>query len=814
MDMELKPNFTPRAQEAIISARTVARKLNRRMITSAHLSMSLATLKSSTLASFYSISGTDVDDFISFIDKKLTIGSGSGKGKPYFSSDFKKVLGKAVLQAEKYEHDYVGVEHVLLALLEKEDSLFHIYFKSQGSDISSLALGIKARFVIAQVDPAAPIHRREGSVAQRERRPRQYLSKFSVELNKLAAEGRLDQVIGRDQEIQDVTEVLCRRSKNNPILIGEAGVGKTAIVEGLAQKIATNECTDFLLNKKIYTLDLPAMIAGTKYRGQFEERLKNTIDEVAGDETVILFIDEIHTIVGAGSAEGTMDAANILKPLLARGELMCIGATTDKEYKKTFLKDGALDRRFQPIRVDEPSEEDCLKILRGIKERYEVFHGVFYSDETVEVATNLSNRFISDRQLPDKAIDLLDQAGSKAKIRGFKRPDKAKALEGEIAELYEAESKSSEPHVVIRKREKLLNVYQKIIEEWAEESVNKRVEVLLEDIHEVLTQKTGIPVEDISQSEDGRILNLERSLNKTVIGQNAPIKKICEAITRNKAGLKEDNKPIGSFLFLGGSGVGKTYLAKQLGEMVFGGSKNVIQLDMSEYSEKMSTSRVVGASPGYVGYEEGGSLTEKVRKNPYSVILFDEIEKAHEDVTSLLLQILEEGRLTDNTGREISFRHSIVVITGNIGSSLTKKTNKVGFNFSKNEEQSEREEEIVKEAKKILKPELVNRIESLVIFNNFDKEDLVKITRLECDKLARKTKDKIFNLKFYKGAINLIAEKALKQNDGARPVKGIIRKEIENEMARRLLSKEFSMNVKVSVTARKGKIHFSIKECI
>jgi len=808
--MELKPNFTPRAQEAIINSKKIAEGLKKRVISEDHLCLSVSRIQSLSLIDFYTSCGIKSADLEKFIQKKLKKGENFDNKKPYFSSGYKTILGRALKIAEQFEHDFVGLEHILLAILEKQNCPLTLFLKSQGISSDQASLTIKTRFLISESDMAEKPRSRTEIVPNEPEQASQPAIKYATNLNQLAAEGKFDNVIGREEEIKDMAEVLCRRSKNNPILLGEPGVGKTAVVEGLAQQVVGGKCTDFLLNKTIYALDLAAMIAGTKYRGQFEERLKKSMEEIASNKNIVLFIDEIHTIVGAGSAEGTMDAANILKPLLARGEIMCIGATTRNEYKKTILKDGALDRRFQPILVEEPEKEDCIKILQGIKEKYEKFHGVTYTDTALSLSVELSSRYINDRQLPDKAIDLLDQAGSKAKIRSFKRPEKAVEMENQIADLYSSEEKSSEPHLVIRKREKLIEEYTKLIEDWAEKTAKKKVSVSDQDIYKVLTQKTGIPTEDLSETEKDKILKLEQNLNKSVIGQANAVKTISKSILRSKAGLGDRSKPMGSFLFLGASGVGKSYLAKQISELIFGGQKNLIQLDMSEFTEKSSSSKLLGASPGYVGFEESNSIVDRVKKRPYSVILFDEIEKAHPEVNSLLLQIMEEGCVTDSSGRTASFKNCVIIMTGNIGSDLTKKSNTVGFGASATSKE-DTELKIKEQARRILKPELINRVDSIAVFENFSEENLRKIVELECRKLSTRAEDKLSSIKFNPSIINFIAKEAAKQNDGARPVKKIIKNEIENPLAEKILQSNSIEKISVSISYIKNKVVFKIR---
>jgi len=824
MNMELKPNFTPRAQEVIAASRKLALAYNKRVVNEDHLSLALCKVSTQALDLLFDNFSIDKKNLTIFISKRLKKSNTVPNKKSYFSGGYKSILGGAVLEAEKHEHDYIGVEHILLSIFNKEDSPISSFFSQEGVSLQACILTIRSQFLIS----AASSETLESSRLSSEK---QYLSlsssnpeayaepqskqgKASLKsnyfhcMNHKAAAGKYDEVIGRDKEIEDIAEVLCRRSKNNPILLGEPGVGKTAVVEGLVQEINKGQVTEFLYQKRVYSLDLAGMIAGTKYRGQFEERLKATMEEIQKDENAVLFIDEIHSIVGAGSAEGTMDAANILKPILARGEIMCIGATTQDEYRKTILKDGALDRRFQPIHIDEPDEKSCLNILYALKSRYESFHGVEYPNELLEQAIKLSSRYILDRQLPDKAIDLIDQAGAKAKITAFKRPEAALKIEEEMDLLYAKEETSSEPNVIMKKRDALMKKYQTILEEWAEKTTSQDIIVSESELLQVVSQKTGVPVEDISMSEADKFLNLSKQLKSIVIGQEKAIQTISESIIRNKAGLKDEEKPIGSFLFLGSSGVGKTYLAKQVALLAFGDKKSLIHLDMSEFSEQASTAKFTGAAPGYVGFDSSGAITEKVRKKPHAVLLFDEIEKAHEDVVNLLLQILEEGRLTDSSGRLISFRNTIIILTGNIGGALTKKSNQVGFAAASDSKEAI-SENIKAEARKKLKPELVNRIESFVVFENFSKSDLLSISRLEFEKSLSKVKDKISQQTISKSVYEYIANKAEQENDGARPIKHIIKKEFENELAKKILiNKSFkSLKLKVSVFKNSLKIN-------
>lgn len=820
MNMELKPNFTPRAQEVIAAARKLALSYNKRVVNEDHLSLALSKISTQAFDLIFDSFDLNKKNLSIFIAKKLKKGDVMPTKKSYFSGGFKSILGGAVLEAEKHEHDYIGVEHILLSIFQKEHNSISLFFTENNISLQSCILTIRSQFLISSAttleSSRLASEKQYLSNVEKDIEPSFHSEKQASSLksnyfhcmNHKAAAGKYDNVIGRDKEIEDIAEVLCRRSKNNPILLGEPGVGKTAVIEGLVQEINAGSTTEFLYQKRIYSLDLASMIAGTKYRGQFEERLKATMEEIQKDENAILFIDEIHSIVGAGSAEGTMDAANILKPILARGEIMCIGATTQDEYRKTILKDGALDRRFQPILIEEPDEKSCLNILEALRPRYEVFHGVEYPKELLEQSIKLSSRYILDRQLPDKAIDLLDQAGAKAKITAFKRPEEAIRIEEEMDKLYEKENKSSEPNLIMKKRDSLMKKYQNILEDWAEKTTSQEIKVSESDLLQVVSQKTGVPISDISTSEADRFLNLSKQLKSIVIGQDQAIDEICDTVIRNKVGLQDENKPIGSFLFLGSSGVGKTYLAKQVASLAFGDKKSLIHLDMSEFSEQSSTAKFTGASPGYVGFDSAGAITEKVRKKPHAVLLFDEIEKAHEDVTNLLLQILEEGRLTDSSGRLVSFRNTIVILTGNIGANFTKKSNTVGF--MRDDSASSMHEEIKTQARKKLKPELINRIESFVVFDNFNEKCLLSIAKLELDKSLSRLKDKLNVKSVSKSVYQYIADKALKDNDGARPIKNIIKHDFENILAKEILSKKSFSSLSLRLSVSKGNIKISL----
>ena len=643
---------------------------------------------------------------------------------------------------------------------------------------------------------------------------RSALESFGINYNTLAKEGKFDDVLCPEEVISEITESLCRKTKNNPLLLGQPGVGKTAIVEGLAKRIVSNECAEHLMGHVIFGLDLASMIAGTKYRGQFEERLKNVLKELKQVPSLILFIDEIHTLVGAGSAEGTMDAANILKPTLARGEIRCIGATTLPEYKKTIEKDGALARRFQPIMLDEPSPSDCKKILHSLKLTYEEFHNVIYEEDAINACVELSVKYIHERQLPDKAIDLLDQAGSKLKVMNFKRPAAVQKIEKELETLMEAEddaSSSSEKKLLLRKQDALFEQYKKSVQAWSRKNAKRPPRVTSRHIQELIASKINVPLSQISSSLSTKLTSLEEDLNKKIIGQQSSIKSLAEALIRNKVGLKSDKSPIGSFLLLGASGTGKTHTAQTIAKTLFGSKDNFIKINMTEYSDSFTSSKLIGAAPGYVGYEQAGQLTESVRRSPYSVILFDEIEKAHPNVVQMLLQILDEGLVRDNMGRDINFRSCIIVITGNVGASLTKGKATMAFGGGAELNSESIKADVVAEAKKQFPPEFINRLDDILVFNNFDDESYLKILNLELGKLKKSLKAQNVSLSVYKPALTHLAATAKKENDGARPVERIIQNKISNTLAKRLLTKETDPFCKIIISYKNDQLTFEYK---
>jgi len=835
--MDSKPNFTPRAQRAIKRAKEQAKELSHRTVTLEHLFLGILSLNAGITHELLISLGIDIDSFVRAIKKRLKKGKDSidGKTKFKYSAGIKNVLQIAMTLSNRFNHEYVGLEHILLAMLKYDDSPINKYFAMLGIPQDVIIEQIQQYFQLSQDFsqnmPHSPWSSEEeqgnedpgifGSPPPPQIRPSRKkesgaLEKYGTNFNDLAIAGKFDKIVGRSSEVADLCEILCRRYKSNPILLGEAGVGKTAIIESLAQNIADGNCPEHLLGKVIYSLDLGAMIAGTKYRGQFEERLKQALEEVKSSEHIILFVDEIHTIIGAGSAEGSMDAANMIKPALSRGELICIGATTQDEYKKSITKDGALDRRFQPVFVEEPSEEETLEILKGTKAKYEEFHMVEYSDEVLELVTTLAKKYIHDRRFPDKAIDIIDQAGSRVKIRSFKRPKRAKALEVELEELVKEErelSKIGKSLVDIQNQQReVLIEYTNLLTKWGHRCSKKFSPVKEEDIYRIVSQKVKIPVSQLSQTQNQRLLTLSKSLKKTVIGQDDAINAVVQAMLRSGSGLGEENKPMGSFLCLGPTGTGKTHMAKSISKSLFGEKHKIIQLDMSEYSDKVSASKLIGAAPGYVGYEEGGQLTERISRQPYSVVLFDEIDKAHPEVLQSLLQVLEEGRLTDNFGREASFKNAVIILTGNIGSDLFEKSLSMGFGATNNDNKGEMKDKILDQAKKLLRPELVNRMTEVVVFHKFSDEDFRKIIHLEMKNLKNKLRKKGVKMKLTASIVRHLAEVAQQEDLGARPIKRAIQTLIENKLSELLLSKELDIDHSITFSYKKGEICYSIKE--
>lgn len=882
-------NFTNKAQDAILSAQSMAQERGQQQIDALHLLYVLISQESSVVLTIMQKLGVDVDNLKkkaeSEIKKISTILTPTTFGQFYLTQDMAKVLERARQESMKMQDDFISVEHLFLALLDVKsvarDVLEKINFLSSGSDsntLKSAKLDYESVLkILAQIRGGQRITDPEPESKY------QVIEKYTRNLTDLAASGKIDPIIGRDNEIRRLMQIISRRTKNNPVLIGEAGVGKTAIVEGFAQRVARGNVPEFLKNKEVISLDLGAIIAGTKYRGEFETRIKALLKEIGrAAGRYILFIDELHTLVGAGAAEGAIDASNLLKPALARGELRAVGATTLKEYQKYIEKDLALERRFQPIYVQEPSVDDAIAILRGIKEKYEVHHGVRIKDSAIKAAVELSSRYISDRFLPDKAVDLMDEAGSalrldiesepqelekyneeitkleiekqalkKEKGPGDGYPDKRlKAIARELADIKE---KTKEIRVKLFAEKELINKIKNIrekldvlyyqteiaqreadLEKVAEikygkipmllkeqKSIEQKLvklqkthhflkeEVTEEDIAKVVSRWTGIPVTRLITEEAKKLETMENTLNRRVIGQKEAISAISRAIRRARAGISEENKPLGSFLFLGPTGVGKTETARALAEFLFDDEKAMVRLDMSEYMERHTVSKIIGSPPGYVGYEEAGQLTEKVRRRPYSVILLDEIEKAHPEVFNILLQIFEDGRLTDSKGRTVSFKNTIIVMTSNVGSDFINKMSAIGFNNKQDiVERESMKDKVTDSLKDQFRPEFLNRIDDIVIFNYLKKEEIKQIVDLEMSKVEKRLKAKEISIKISERAKELLAKEGFDLNLGARPLKRVIQRLILDPLSIKIVINEISEGSRVLIDAKNGQIVF------
>src|SRR5687768_1413050 len=756
MSEEAMNNFTPRAQQVLALARKEADRFNHNFVGTEHLLLGLIKLGQGVAVNVLQKIGLDLETVRMEVEK--LVGTGPDQkmiGNIPYTPRVKKVLSLAAKEAKALNHTYVGTEHILLGLLREGDGVAARVLKNMDVDIEQtrqeILKELDPNFNSSEETPAG-----EGEGGQEKSTPEKKgevktpaLKAFGRDLTEIARKGEMDPVIGRKNEIERVIQILCRRTKNNPVLLGEAGVGKTAIVEGLAQEIAKGNVPEILREKRVITLDLELMVAGTKYRGQFEERIKAVMDEIRRAKNIILFIDELHTIVGAGSAEGTMDASNIIKPALSRGEMQCIGATTLNEYRKYIEKDAALERRFQSVKVEAPSIDEAILILKGLRHKYEAHHKVEYTEPALEAAVKLSDRYLTGRFLPDKAIDLMDEAGSRARIGAMTRPPEVKDIEAEIEEIKTRKERAIkdqdfEGAAAMRDKEKhAKEKLEAVLNEWRQTREEKRVTVDEDDILQVVAKWTGIPLKRMEQGEAQKLLTMETDMTRIVIGQSAPVTALCKALRRSRADLKDPKRPIGTFALLGPTGVGKTLLAKTLAETMFGDAKSLIQLDMSEYMEKFTVSRLVGSPPGYVGYEEGGQLTEAVRRRPYAVVLFDEIEKAHPDVMNMLLQILEEGKLTDNVGRAVDFRNTIVLLTSNVGAETIKKQSTIGFSAPSDETNYDKmKEKIMEDAKRAFRPEFLNRLDDIIVFRTMNKPDLIEILDLEIQKVMERLKNR------------------------------------------------------------------------
>jgi ATP-dependent Clp protease ATP-binding subunit ClpC len=814
-------NFTPRAQQVLALARKEADRFNHNFVGTEHLLLGLIKLGQGVAVNVLQKMGLDLETVRMEVEKQVGTGPDQKMiGNIPYTPRVKKVLALAAKEAKNLNHTYVGTEHILLGLLREGDGVAARVLKNLDVDIEQTRQEILKELdpnFTAQEEGAEPAAAGggEGKPEKKGEVKTPALKAFGRDLTEIARKGEMDPVIGRANEIERVIQILCRRTKNNPVLLGEAGVGKTAIVEGLAQEISKGNVPEILREKRVITLDLALMVAGTKYRGQFEERIKAVMDEIRRAKNIILFIDELHTIVGAGSAEGTMDASNIIKPALSRGEMQCIGATTLTEYRKYIEKDAALERRFQSVKVEAPSIDEAIQILKGLRGKYEEHHKAEITDPAVEAAVKLSDRYITDRFLPDKAIDLMDEAGSRARIGAMTRPPEIKALEADMEVIKGKKEKAIreqdfEGAASMRDKEKQTKEkIESVMAAWKSSREEKRVKVDEEDILHVVAKWTGVPVKRMEQGEAARLINMEEEMTHKVIGQKEAVAAISRALRRSRADLKDPKRPIGTFALLGPTGVGKTLLAKSLAESMFGDSKALIQLDMSEYMERHNASRMIGSPPGYIGYEEGGQLTEQVRRKPYSVVLFDEIEKAHPDVMNMLLQILEEGKLTDNVGRVVNFRNTIILMTSNVGAETIKKQSTMGFSPITDESTYEKmREKILEEAKRQFRPEFLNRLDDIIVFRSLTKPDLIEILNLEVTKVLERLKGKNLNLELDAQAKDFLVEKGYDPTYGARPMRRSVERYLEDPLAEELLKGTVREGEIVTVTAEEGKLVF------
>lgn len=811
--------FTQRARNAVIHAQEEARQLNHSAIGTEHILLGVLREGEGVGAKALISMGTDLEKVRIEVTKLIgeKADSQMAAGDLPITPGAKKVFNMSFEEARLQGVNYVGTEHLLLAILHEEDGVAGQVLLSMGVKLDDLR-----EQVLILLGGDTPLaydnnnlgdnQENQGPSAQAKRKQRSKtptLDSFSRDLTKDAGESRLDPVIGRVAEIERVIQILSRRTKNNPVLIGDPGVGKTAIVEGLAQKINENQVPEILANKRVVSLDLSSMIAGTKYRGEFEDRLTKIVNEIKSAGDVIIFIDELHTIVGAGAAEGAIDAANILKPSLARGEFQCVGATTLDEYRKHIEKDAALERRFQPITVDEPTVEESIDILKGLRDRYEAHHGVKISDEAVEAAARLSARYISDRFLPDKAIDLIDEASSRVRLANYILPEELKQKELRLQELIKEKEEAIngqeyEKAAKLRDEEqKLKNEVDSERKEWLNQRSLQFGSVGEEEIAEIVASWTGIPVSKLAAEESERLVNLEGVLHKRLVGQSEAVKAVSRAVRRARAGLKNPKRPIGSFVFLGPTGVGKTELARALAEAMFGSEDAIIRLDMSEYMEKHAVSRMIGSPPGYVGYDEGGQLTERVRRKPYSVILLDEIEKAHPDVFNILLQVLEDGRLTDGHGRTVDFRNTVVIMTSNVGAEFIKQSKQVGFNraIDEAENYNQMKSRVMEQLKNTFRPEFINRVDEMIVFQNLSDEDLIRIIDLLLKDLEQRVEENGYQMEIRDGARKLIMKEGYDPSYGARPLKRALQKLVEDGISEEILKKNVLPGDKILVDA-------------
>lgn len=817
--------FTQKANNALNMAVDAAQDMGHTYVGTEHILLGLVSEESGVAATVLQQNGLSAEDLKDLIERTIGTGSRTVITPDDFTPRTKRVMQTAMVLSARLGHGYVGTEHLLMALISERDGYAIRFLEELNVNINSVLSSLKASMG-ADSEEENQQSGIDGMLNKngQSKGGNNALGKFGRDLTAAAKNGEIDPVIGREEEIQRVIQILSRRTKNNPVLIGEPGVGKTAVAEGLALRIVKGEIPEILKNKKIVSLDLTGMIAGTKYRGDFEERIKAAIDEVKKSKDIILFIDELHTIVGAGSAEGSADAANILKPSLARGDFQVIGATTMEEYRKYIEKDAALERRFQPVTVGEPSQEEAVEILKGLRDRYEAHHKVKITDEAIESAVTLSSRYIADRYLPDKAIDLIDEAASRVRLSSLTYPQEIKELVDKIKKL-ENEKASAvneqdfENAAKIRDKQKEAGAkLEEMKKSWKDKNANVSGEVKGEDIAEIVSQWTGVPVFQLTEEESQRLLKMEDILHKRVVGQNEAVTAVAKAIRRGRVGLKDPKRPVGSFIFLGPTGVGKTELCKALAEAMFGDENAMLRLDMSEYMEKHTVSRLVGSPPGYVGYDEGGQLTEKVRRKPYSVVLFDEIEKAHPDVFNILLQILEDGRLTDSQGRTVDFKNTVIIMTSNVGARLiTDQQNGLGFAFDNPENKKEKTNEEIREAvigelKKLFRPEFLNRVDDIIVFNKLTQEEIKEIAGKLLENLKARLKAVDIDAEFTDEAVTEISNEGYDDTYGARPLRRAITSKIEDALSEKMLENEIKKGDHIVCDFKDGKFTFTPKE--
>ena len=818
----MQSRFTKKAQEALTHAVEAAAMLGHSYIGSEHLLIGLIQAEDGLASTVLLNNDVTADKIMNLVyqliapDNRVSVKEPTG-----YTPRVRKILENASKEATRFQSELIGTEHILIAILKETESVAARLLNTIGVTIKKIYVDT----LVAMGEDANSYREdfQNGKVRGKDKKATQTLDQYSRDLTELAKNGKLDPVIGREEEIKRVIQILSRRTKNNPCLIGEPGVGKTAIAEGLAARIVQGDVPETIKGKRLLTLDLSGMVAGSKYRGEFEERIKRVISEVKSAGNVLLFLDELHTIIGAGGAEGAIDASNILKPSLARGEIQLIGATTLEEYRKYIEKDAALERRFQPVKVEEPTEQEAVLILNGLRSKYEEHHKVTITDEAVEAAVKLSKRYINDRYLPDKAIDLIDEAASKTRLKVYVMPEVIKKTEEELKELEKQKEEAIKREAYeeagaikkkqIRKKERL----GKLTEQWEEDQNNSELIVGEEEVADVVSMWTKIPLQKIAQAESERLLQLESMLHNRVVGQEEAVTSVARAIRRGRVGLKDPNRPIGSFLFLGPTGVGKTELSKALADAMFGSESALIRVDMSEFMEKHTVSKLIGSPPGYVGYDEGGHLSEKVRRNPYSVVLFDEVEKAHPDVFNVLLQVLDDGHITDSTGRVVDFKNTVIIMTSNAGAENIVAPKTLGFTSVSDEKQSHEnmKSKVMDEVKRIFKPEFINRIDEIIVFHTLNREQIAKIVDIMMNTVNKRTLEQMkLSIELDEDAKNYILDKGYDSKYGARPLRRAIQNELEDKLAELILEGTIKSGNKVRVTVKDGKLSFGLKRGI